>query len=70
VDSSNLAGYKVHWRDTTAPQWQHSRYVGDVTEFTLENVVIDNYLFGVSAVATDGHESPVVFPGGQIPRRR
>ncbi len=29
----------------------------------LENVVIDNYLFGVSAVAADGSESPVVFPG-------
>jgi len=25
--------------------------------------VIDNYLFGVAAVATDGSESPVVFPG-------
>ena len=31
--------------------------------FTLENVVIDNYYFGVSAVALDGSETPVVFPG-------
>ena len=31
--------------------------------YTLESVVIDNYLFGVSSVATDGRESPVVFPG-------
>ncbi len=31
--------------------------------YTLENVVIDNYFFGVSAVAQDGSESPVVFPG-------
>lgn len=59
----NLAGFRVHWRLTTEPQWTHSRWVGDVTEFTLENTIIDNWFFGVSAVATDGTESPVVFPG-------
>ena len=59
----NLAGYRVHWRLTTAPQWTHSRYVGNVTEWTFENLVIDNYFFGVSAVSVDGAETPVVFPG-------
>lgn len=59
----NLAGYRVHWRLTTEPQWTHSRWVGDVTEFTLANTIIDNYFFGVSAVSSDGAESPVVFPG-------
>ncbi len=68
VDQPAVAGYKVYWRDTTAPQWDHSVWVGDVTEFTLENVVIDNYLFGVAAVAHDGHESPVVFPTSQLRR--
>jgi len=58
----NIAGYKIYWRDTTAPQWQFSRFVGDVTEFTLEGIVIDNYLFGVAAVGENGHESLVVFP--------
>ena len=58
-----LAGFRVYWRLTTDAQWTHSRWVGDVTEFTLENVVIDNYFFGVSAVSEDGYESPVVFPG-------
>lgn len=57
------AGYKIYWRYTDAPQWQYSRYVGDVNEFTLENVVIDNYYFGVASVSDDGFESPVVFPG-------
>ena len=61
--AANLMGYRVYWRLTDAPQWTHSRYVGDVTGFTLENVVIDNYYFGVSSVAPDGSESPVVFPG-------
>ena len=59
----NLAGYRIHWRLTDAPQWTNSIDVGDVSEFTLENIVIDNYFFGVSSVATDGAESPVVFPG-------
>ncbi|WP_322407216.1 M28 family metallopeptidase [Idiomarina sp. PL1-037] len=62
-DKENIAGYKVYWRLTSAPQWQFSRYVGNVNEYTLENVVIDNYIFGVASVSNDGFESPVVFPG-------
>ena len=57
------AGYRVHWRDTTAAQWQHARAVGDVDTTLLTNVVIDDWFFGVSAVSADGYESPVVFPG-------
>ncbi|SDS23512.1 Peptidase family M28 [Maribacter dokdonensis] len=57
-------GYKIYWRDTTSPTWDYSRYVGDVTEFVLDGIVIDNYFFGVSAVSEDGFESPVVFPNG------
>ena len=63
AQAPNLAGYKVYWRLTTEPRWTHSRHVGDVDHYTLENVVIDNYFFGVAAVAKDGTESPVVFPG-------
>ena len=66
VDDPDLLGYRIYWRDTTAPQWQYSRFVGDITEFTLENIVIDNYLFGVASVGRDGNESVVVFPGGLI----
>ncbi len=55
-------GYKIYWRDTTSPTWDHSKYVGDVTEYTLNGIVIDNYFFGVAAVGKDGFESPVVFP--------
>jgi hypothetical protein len=56
------AGYKIYWRDTTSPTWDHSRYVGDVTEFTLNGIVIDNFYFGVASVSKDGFESVVVFP--------
>jgi len=61
--AKNLAGYRIYWRLTTEPQWTNSIYVGDVTEHTLNNVVIDNYFFGVAAVSKEGYESPVVFPG-------
>jgi len=60
----NIAGYKIYWRDTTAPQWQHSRFVGDVSEFTLNGIVIDNFFFGVASVGKNGFESMVVFPSG------
>ncbi|KFN45892.1 M28 family metallopeptidase [Arenimonas metalli] len=63
AQAPDLAGYKVYWRLTTEPQWTHSRWAGNVDNLTLENVVIDNYFFGVAAVAKDGTESPVVFPG-------
>ena len=54
-------GYKIYWRDTTSPTWNHSRYI-ETTEFTLEGIVIDNFFFGVATVGKDGHESVVVFP--------
>ena len=63
AQAPNLAGYKLYWRLTTEPQWSHSRYVGNVDAYTLKNVVIDNYFFGVAAVSAEGAESPVVFPG-------
>lgn len=55
-------GYKIYWRDTTSPTWDHSRYVGDVLEFTLEGIVIDNSFFGVASIGNNGFESVVVFP--------
>ena len=55
-------GYKIYWRDTTSPTWDNSRYVGNLTEYTLDGIVVDNFFFGVAAVGKDGHESMVVFP--------
>ena len=60
--SENLRGYKVYWRDTTSPTWDNSMFVGMNTQATLKGIVIDNFMFGVVAVGTNGHESPVVFP--------
>ena len=59
-------GYKIYWRDTTSPTWDNSRFVGDVSEFTLDGIVIDNYYFGVASVGQNGFESEVVFPNNII----
>lgn len=55
-------GYKIYWRNTTSPTWDHSRYVGNITEFTLEGIVIDNFYFGVASVDDSGFESVITFP--------
>ncbi|MDW7692558.1 M28 family peptidase [Flammeovirgaceae bacterium SG7u.111] len=70
IEDENLVGYKIYWRETTAPQWQYSRFVGKISEFLLEGIVIDNYLFGVAAVGKDGTESQVVFPSGVYRREK
>ena len=59
---NNAKGYKIYWRDTTSPTWDNSRFVGNVTTFTLDGIVVDNYYFGVVAVGDNGEESLVSFP--------
>lgn len=62
LPADKVAGYKIYWRDTTSPTWDYSRFVGNVSAFTLEGIVIDNYNFGVAAVDKSGNESVIVFP--------
>lgn len=61
--SPGAASYRVWWRETTAPHWQHHRDVGNVDHLVLKDIIIDDWFFGVSAVSADGYASPVVFPG-------
>lgn len=61
-NDDSIIGYKIYWRLTTSPQWENSRFVGDVDFYELKGIVIDNYYFGVAAVSKNGHESVVVFP--------
>ncbi len=62
VNDPNVVGYKIYWRDTTSPTWDHSRFVGDIDNFVLDGIVIDNFFFGIATVGKNGFESPVVFP--------
>src|SRR5262245_8062189 len=55
--------HRVWWRSTTDPQWRFSRWADEGDTITLQNVIIDDWFFGVSAVSADGFESPVVYPG-------
>jgi len=58
----DLAGYEIVWRETTASDWTNAIPVGNVTTATLPIAPKDNFQFGVRAVDTDGHHSPVAFP--------
>jgi hypothetical protein len=57
----DLAGYRIVWRETTAAQWQGSKFVGNVTEATVK-LSKDNYFFGVQAVDKDGNVSVATYP--------
>ena len=61
--SPGASGYRVWWRETTAPTWTKSRDAGEATSLTLKGVNIDDYTFGVSTRSAEGWESPVEFPG-------
>lgn len=65
-DDKEISGYKIYWRLTTSPQWEFSRFVGNIDNFELKGIVIDNYYFGVASVSKTGHESVVVFPNDII----
>jgi hypothetical protein len=65
--SPGATGYRVFWRDTWEPDWQHERYVADTTGLTLPNISIDDYVFGIAAVGPGGHES-LVSPYVRPPR--
>jgi hypothetical protein len=51
--------YRVYQREAWATDWQQSQSVGNVTTFVLAKQSIDDFVFGVSAVGADGHESLV-----------
>jgi hypothetical protein len=57
----DVVGYEVVWRDTTEPLWTHSRFVGNVTSYTLVGINKDDWQVGVRAVDRDGNKSPVAF---------
>lgn len=62
-------GYRVVWREAWTPDWQHEVVVGDVDGLVLENISIDDYVFGVAAIGPEGHES-LVSPYVRPPRAR
>ena len=64
---SDLANYRVLWRETSSPTWQGRRDVGRTTRVTLEGLSKDNLIFGVQALDRDGNASLASYP---LPARR
>lgn len=58
---ADLAGYRIVWRKTTSPHWEHQQDVGMVTTATIP-LSKDNWIFGVQAVNARGFVSPAVYP--------
>jgi hypothetical protein len=58
---SDVAGYEIVWRDTTAPFWQGSEFVGNVTRASVP-LSKDDYLFSVRAVGSGGQRSMATYP--------
>ncbi|MGD8749495.1 MAG: M28 family metallopeptidase, partial [Balneolaceae bacterium] len=58
----DLKGYEIVWRNTHQPYWEHLKFVGDTTRYTVKGVSKDNYVFGVRSVDKYGNESPAVYP--------
>lgn len=62
---ANLKGYAIVMRPTTAADWEREIFVGNVNEYLLKDVSIDDARFGVKAIDNDGNESlvsPYVYP--------
>ena len=65
----DLLGYVIVMRKSTAPYWEKEMYVGNVTQYTLKDVSIDDVIFGVKAIDRDGNES-LVTPYVPAPRQK
>lgn len=55
----DLAGYSVVMRSTTSPLWEKEVFVGNVTDYLMKDVSIDDRVFGVKAIDKDGNASLV-----------
>jgi hypothetical protein len=51
--------YRIYWRDTWSNGWEHAQVVGNLTQFVLPGLSIDDWVFGVAAIGADGNESLV-----------
>ena len=58
----DIAGYRVVWRDTTAPFWQKSEDFPNVTRATVIGTSKDNVVFGLQAIDKAGNASVATFP--------
>jgi hypothetical protein len=58
---TDIAGYEIVWRDTTAAFWQGAEFVGNTTRATVP-LSKDDYVFSVRAVGAGGQRSLATYP--------
>jgi Zn-dependent M28 family amino/carboxypeptidase len=62
--TDGVATYRIWWRDTISPGWQHSVDVpSGQTEFVVKDVVLDDHFFGVQALSASGFGGPIQYAG-------
>ena len=61
-DNQDIIGYKIYWRTTSSPNWEFSKVINKKNEYTLDGIIIDNFLFSVVSVNSEGFESIYEFP--------
>lgn len=66
---SDIAGYRIVWRETYQPFWHRSIEVGNVAEFIMKSLSKDDYFFAVQAIDKDGNASVPSFPRSGQGRR-
>ena len=61
-ENKDIIGYKIYWRKTSSPNWEYSMTTDKINEYTLEGIIIDNFLFSVVSINSKGFESIYKFP--------
>jgi hypothetical protein len=61
-ENNDIVGYKIYWRTTSAANWDFSKVVMKKNEYTLDGIIIDNFLFSVVSINSKGFESIYEFP--------
>jgi hypothetical protein len=67
VASPGASSYRIYRRDPWAQSWEPSESVGNVTQYVVKGASIDDWVFGVAAVGSGGHESLI---SAWVPRPR
>jgi Peptidase family M28 len=61
-EEPDLAGYRVVWRATHLPIWQHGLDFGDSPDVVVKGLSKDDVFFAVQAIDKDGNASLPAFP--------
>jgi hypothetical protein len=61
-ENKDIIAYKIYWRKTSSPNWEYSKLTDKINEYTLEGIIIDNFLFSIVSINSKGFESIYQFP--------